>query len=66
MQCWKQRAGLNLEGSLRNLTDPPGNSEAVHLFEGKRLQDHEVKRPLQKIRLFWIQGYLRIEVLLEE
>jgi hypothetical protein len=43
MESRKQRAGLDVEGAVRNLQDPPGDAEAVVRLEAQRAQDQQVE-----------------------
>jgi hypothetical protein len=62
MQCGEQRTGLHLKRPPRNLLDPPRDAQTVHLFESESLQDHEIERALQKVRLFRTQVTSPIDI----
>src|SRR5690349_15836723 len=51
MQGRKQRTGFDDERLPADLLDAIGDADAVLRFEGKRLEDEEIERALEQLRL---------------
>src|SRR5689334_18008063 len=49
LQGRKQRSGIYLEHSARNLLDPACNAEAMHGLEAQRLENQHIERTLDYI-----------------
>jgi hypothetical protein len=52
MERREERAGSNGEGPLRDLLDPPGDSEPVVGPEPQRLQDQQIEGTAKEVGFF--------------